>query len=61
MGRLLGEGLNLGTGLFPEPAGAEALERAGAPTDRSQGCSSPSLRSFGNLRCYLSEKLLQEM
>lgn len=32
MGRLLGEGPGLGTGLFPKPAGAEALERAGAPT-----------------------------
>lgn len=43
MRRLLGEGPGLGTGLFPEPAGTEALERAGAPTDHrtdcSQGCS----------------------
>lgn len=48
MGRLLGEGLVLSTGLFLEPAGAEALERAGALTDRSQGCSFPFLHSFEN-------------
>lgn len=30
MGRLLGEGLGLGTRRFPEPAEAKALERAGA-------------------------------
>lgn len=30
MGRLLGEGLDLGTRRFPEPAEAKALERAGA-------------------------------
>lgn len=48
MGRLLGEGLGLGTGLFSEPAGAEALERAGAPTHHSQGCSFPFLHSLEN-------------
>lgn len=34
MGRLLGEGLGLGTRLFPESTEAKALERAGASFPR---------------------------